>query len=78
MGASGVDVLLSNRAIELFPFAIECKRHAKFAVYSLFEQAIANKKEQYPMLVIQQDRSVPLVVLTLEDFLNFYENRKSN
>ena len=71
MGAQGVDVLLSTRALELLPLSIECKSHARFSVYSLYEQASNNQiKGTIPILVIKQNRSEPLVVLSLKDYLN--------
>lgn len=71
MGATGVDVLLSSAALSRFPFSIECKNHAKMAVYSLYAQATANVIEgTKPLLVIKQNRSDPLVVLSLKDFMD--------
>lgn len=71
MGSSGVDVLLSTAALERFPYSVECKNHAKMAVYSLYAQATANVIEgTKPLLVIKQNRSDPLVVLSLKDFMD--------
>lgn len=73
MGATGVDVLLSTAALELFPASIECKNLARIAVYSLYEQAVDNQMEgTTPILVIKQNRSEPLVVLSLKDFMEKY------
>lgn len=79
MGATGVDVLLSDAAVKCFPFAIECKSHASFAVYKHYEQAVENKTEDTtPLLVIKQNRAEPLVVLSLEDFMELYESRQDS
>jgi hypothetical protein len=79
MGATGVDVTLSAAAVECFPHSIECKSHAAFSVYKLYEQAAANKAEgTTALLVIKQDRDDPLVVLSLEDFMEMYESRSSS
>lgn len=76
MGASGVDVLLSDVAVKHLPYSIECKSYASFAVYKHYEQAAANKAEGTDaLLVIKQNRSQPLVVLSLDDFMRLYENR---
>lgn len=76
MGATGVDVLLSAAALKCFPHSVECKNHAKMAIYSLYEQAIANKIDgTTPLLVVKQNRSEPLVVLSLKDFMEMYESR---
>ena len=70
MGASGVDVLLSEVAIQRFPYSVECKNRARLAVYTLWNDAIANvAPNTLPLLVIKQNRSDPLVVITLEHFM---------
>ena len=71
MGESGLDIQLSEAAREKFPYAIECKKHARFAIYNIFKQAKANatKEKLTALLIIEQDRSEPLAILTLEDFL---------
>lgn len=71
MGASGIDVKLSPRARKLLPLSIECKSHEKFAVYTFYEQAKSNTvKGTYPAVVIKQNRSEPLIIMSLEDYLN--------
>ena len=71
MGAGGVDVQLSSAAFRKFPFAVECKSLAKIAVYKLYRQACEHAEEHggTPLLVMKQNRSEPLVVLSLENFL---------
>lgn len=69
MGAGGEDVLLSPAAREVFPFSVECKSNARFAVYKHYTQAQENAKENKPLVVIKQNRSKPLVLLSLEDFM---------
>lgn len=69
MGAGGEDVKLSPAARRRFPFSVECKKNARFAVYSLYAQAVSNAREFTPLLVIEQNRSKPLVILSLEDFM---------
>jgi len=74
MGAQGVDVQLSENALYHFPFAIECKSYAKFSVYEHFKQAQSHIGDSNltPLLVIKQNRSKPLVVLDLDDFMNIF------
>lgn len=78
MGATGVDVQLSAAAKRLFPWSVECKSHASMAVYNLYLQARENTEEgTRPLLVVKQNHSDPLVVLSLEDFkclLKQYKN----
>lgn len=73
-GVTGEDLQLSPIARNVYPFAIECKARKSFSIYSHYEQAtrhLENKKGYYkwPMLVIKGDRKQPLVVMSLDDFL---------
>ena len=70
MGAGGVDVLLSALAVRQFPYSVECKRRARMAVFDLWKDTLDNVAVgTNPLLVIQQDRSDPLVVIDLQHFL---------
>jgi len=69
MGAGGEDVQLSPAARKKAPFSIECKARGKFAVYSLYDQAVDNcPKDAEPLLVVKGDRKKPLVVVDAEWF----------
>jgi hypothetical protein len=76
MGVSGEDVKLSSAALNKFPFAVECKNHARFSVYTHYKQAethAANLEKKSkttvkPIVVIKQNRDKPLVLISLEDF----------
>ncbi len=71
MGAPGVDILLSSAGLKRFGWSVECKNYAKMAVYGLYNQALENRLEgTKPLLVIKQNRSDPLVVLSLKDFMD--------
>jgi hypothetical protein len=70
MGASGVDVQLSEAAIKVWPYAVECKFLARQAVYQHFEQARSNTPEGMETLVVlKQNHSDPLAVITLKHFM---------
>jgi hypothetical protein len=80
MGASGVDVLLSSRAKSLFPYSVECKNLARIAVYSYFDQCMDNcHPDTNGLLVIKQNQSEPLAVVSLKHFMELtqlaYQNR---
>lgn len=78
MGSSGVDVLLSQLAIDLFPYSIECKNYARIAVYSWWDQCVHNVVEgTQPCLVIKQNHSQPLAVITLEHFMELTKSKSS-
>ena len=71
MGAQGIDVQLSDKAREKFPYAIEAKNLARIAIYKHWDQAKINAKKEnlMPALVIKQNHSEPLIVLNLKDFI---------
>lgn len=69
MGENGADIKLSDYARNVFPFSIECKARESFSIYKLWEQAVTDE-ELIPLLVIKQNRALPLVVVELETFLD--------
>lgn len=80
MGQNGLDVKLSEKARQFFPYAIEAKARKNIAVYSYYEQAKKNtetytdpktKKEvsMTPLVVIKADRREPLVLVSLDKFM---------
>ena len=78
MGATGVDVQLSAAAKRLFPWSVECKSRSSMAVYDLYLQARENTEEATkPLLVVKQNHSEPLAILSLEDFLCLLKQYKS-
>lgn len=76
MGAGGEDLKLSPAARKLFPYSIECKKHAKIAIYSWYDQASTNAGKHEPLLFIQADRRKTLVVLDADHFLELVKNSK--
>jgi hypothetical protein len=68
MGVTGRDVQLSEAALQVFPYAVECKSRASIALYKDYEQACENAGSDTPLLVIKQNQSKPLVVIDMEDF----------
>jgi hypothetical protein len=90
MGASGTDVQLSAAALSRFPYDVECKNRAAFAIYSDFEQSSGRAGSQsssssvpsVPLLVIKANHKQPLAVVSLEHFMQLLkelnESKKSN
>lgn len=80
MGASGVDVQLSSNALNIFPYAIECKCTEKVNLWDAWTQAHSHAVEEsnktgtavQPMLVIKKSHKKPIIVLDLEAFMNKY------
>jgi hypothetical protein len=69
MGASGEDVLLSQAAIDLFPYAVECKNVEKLNIWSALEQAEANRCDKTPLLVFKRNRSKTYIAVEAEHFM---------
>ena len=70
MGASGVDVLLSEVAIRRFPYSVECKSRARMAIYDLWMDTLDNvAPDTNPLLVVKMNHQPPLAVVSLEHFM---------
>lgn len=74
MGAQGTDILLSEYAQGKFRYSVECKSHARYAIYSDYEQAKTNAGGYEPLLIIKQNNSKPLAVLDLDYFIELSRN----
>ena len=72
MGAAGSDILLSSKAKGITGLRdVECKHHARIAVYRWWEQALARRESTgLPILVIKENRKQPLVVCDAEEYFH--------
>ncbi len=74
MGASGVDILMSEAAIRRYPFAIEVKCQESLNIWSALAQAEEQRKVNLtPILCFKRNRSDLYVTMKFEDFLRIYE-----
>lgn len=81
MGEAGTDIQLSPKALQVFPFAVECKKYSKFSVYDHFEQAQNHIKQMLkglktdkrphisPLVIIEGDYKKPLAIIDAELFM---------
>ena len=70
MGAGGVDILLSERAIGTFPYSVECKCRASMAIYDLWADTTDNVAPgTHPLLVVKANNKEPLAVVSLQHFM---------
>jgi hypothetical protein len=69
MGSQGQDILLSLRAREAFPFAVEAKNCETAKPWEWVKQAEANRGELTPIVVFRRNRSEPQVLISWKDFL---------
>lgn len=71
MGQSGVDIKLSQLAVNLFPWAIEAKNQERISLWSWWKQAEENADDETkPLLVVKRNRQEPLAILRFKDFMN--------
>lgn len=77
MGATGVDVKLSEAAFKLLPLAIECKnQQINKSFINMWKQAFNNSgNEGYTALVICANNEEPLITLNLDVFMMFMKDR---
>jgi len=75
MGAQGTDILLSDRASRVFPFAVECKSQQNLSIWSAWGQAATNvsKSLPFPLLVVKRNNMTPLVILDADLFFKMIE-----
>jgi hypothetical protein len=78
MGSQGRDVQLSEQALRVFRYGVECKSRAQYAVYRDFSQAVQNANGDVPLLVIKQNRAEPLAIVTLDHFMELVRESKKN
>jgi hypothetical protein len=77
MGAQGVDVQLSSKALTYFPYAVECKCVEKVNIWEALVQASANAVEEsnktgltiQPLVVVKKSHKEPVVILQLSAFM---------
>lgn len=73
MGATGVDVLLSETAYQmLHNLVIECKNQEKVNIWTAYEQAESHMEEpsDRPCLIIKRNNTNPLAVISLNNLLD--------
>lgn len=81
MGASGVDILMSEAALRMYPFAIEVKCQESLNVWAALAQAEENRipfmgaDPLTPLLCFKRNRSDMYVAMKFEDFLRLYESK---
>lgn len=80
MGDLGIDLLLSQRAREVIPFAIECKRTERLNLYESIAQAEANAAKEHlaPAVIFRRNRSPSYVIMRLETLLDLLAERATD
>ena len=64
MGQSGVDVRLEKKALNLFPYSVECKAQETWSIPAWIEQAQSNIIPGTNwLLVVKKSRKDPIVIM---------------
>ena len=79
MGVSGVDIQLSQKAADLFPFSIESKNQEKLNIWNALKEAESDTKERdlMPLLIFKRNRSNIYCTFKFTDFLKIIKNGKN-
>lgn len=76
MGQNGVDVQLSEAALKVFPYSVECKNKEKLNLYAEWQQTTENLMQNTePLLVIKKNRKEALAVVSLKHFMELSSGR---
>lgn len=75
MGASGVDIQLSEKAFALYPYEVECKNNKRHAVYKFYEQRVPTKGAE-TLVVLKQDHAEPLALISFKHFMELIKRCK--
>lgn len=74
---TGSDIKLSSKALKFIPYNFECKSRATIGLYNWYEQAMKYNEHNLPCVVVfKANRKVPMVALTLDDFLELTAKNK--
>lgn len=79
MGQSGVDVQLSEAALKLFPYSVECKNVEKINLWQTIKQAEENVKPNTNMLiVIKRNREQAFAIIPFDHFMEMLDEKKTD
>lgn len=69
MGSTGTDLMLSPRALEVFPYAPECKADENRSIWHCWAQANKNAIKGKPLLVMKKNYHDALGVMKATDLM---------
>lgn len=77
MGQTGVDIQLSEAALKLFPYSVECKNVEKLNVWKVLEDAKKNEaKDTTTLVIIKKNRTEAYAVIPFEHFMELLNGQK--
>lgn len=76
MGAQGTDVLLSQTARSVFPFAVEVKCQETLNIWAALSQATENSEPNlHPLLVFKRNKTPLYACLDFKTFLQLLKDK---
>ena len=75
MGAGGEDLIMARAARAKFPYSIECKNQESVNVWKSYEQAVENSGNYEPIVIINRNKSKPLVLIDAEHFVSLLKSK---
>lgn len=69
-GCTGEDLLMSPRAREAFPYAIECKNVERINIWEALKQAKSHSDTYTPLLAFTRNREEMWIAIPLKAFLS--------
>lgn len=76
MGVSGTDVMLSPKAQQLFPYAVEAKNKERLNVWEAIQQSEKNSGDLTPVLFFTRNRTKTYVCIEATEFMKL--TKKAN
>ena len=75
MGSQGEDIIMGKLSRGKFPYSIECKNQEAVNVWKAYAQAQEYCKSYEPLVVINRNRSKPLVLVDAEHFVSLFKEK---
>ena len=69
MGDTGEDIKLSEAAVKLFPYSVECKNQERLNIWAGIKQMEGDNRNLTPLLVFKKNRTPAYCALKFEDFM---------
>ena len=71
MGRKGEDIILSDKAKNIFPYSIECKNQEKLKyIWDCYAQCENNSGNFEPLLILKMNTKKPLAIIAAEYFIH--------
>lgn len=74
-GVNGPDLIFSPKALEIFPFDVECKNQERLNIWSAIAQVeVRRVRTLIPVIVFSKNRQKPWIAMELEQFSRIWKS----